>query len=348
MITGFYNIQNAEEFANKAMTVADVGSDLLGLKPPPMRDAASDKSTNIEGDPRSNLQWIPYGVDMVNNATMFSRGAQARILRNAGSMRPAARALLQSSYGMKSPMANLGAGVGVGVLSFVGHEAADGIREEAEGLGAGIENARYFGRYDIADRIIDRYDREMMGADDVQTLAHGAGTGSVAGGYGTAAGLIGATGINAYRHVVGGTRKDFSKDDGFHANWKRQLDEKILKALEAGAPSVDASPEEQEAFDGYLNAYVDQARRVARGEAALSTVDPRIQALVEKNFPEIGETYKEAASDKDRAKKEADYIARLEARYPEGYGPKTMGRKTTSKQTNKPSQTSSSKGFGNY
>ena len=347
-MTGFYSLKNAEQYVDTAKTVADVGSDLLGLKPPPMRSEASDKSMDIEGDPRSNLQWIPYGVDMVNNATMFSRGAQAKLLRNAGSMRPAAKALLQSSYGMKSPVANMGAGIGVGVASYIGHETADGMRERAQGLRAPIDDARYFGRYDIADRIIDSYDREMSGADAIQTLSHGAGTGSVAGGYGTAAGLIGATGINVYRGAVGGTRKDMSKDDGFHANWKRGLDEKILRAFEAGPPSENASPEEMQAFDGYVDAYMDQARRVARGEAALSTVDPRIQALVEKNFPaEIGSIYKNAASNKDRVKAESDFLAKLEAQFPQGSGPKSMSRKTPSKQNNKPSQ-SPTKGFGNY
>lgn len=328
--------------------VADVGSDLLGLKPPPMRSAASDKSTDIEGDPRSNLQWIPYAVDMTNNATMFSRGAQAKILRKAGSMRPAARALLQSSYGMKSPMANMGAGVGVGVASFVGHEMAEGMREDSQNLRGPIEDARYFGRYDISDRIIDLYDRGMSGADQIQTLSHGAGTGSAAGGYGVAAGLIGATGINAYRQAVGGTRKDMSKDDGFYANWKKGLDERILRAFESGPPSDDASQEEKEAFDGYLDAYMEQARRVARGEAALSTVDPRIQAIVEKNFPaEIGSIYKDAASNKERVKTESDFLAKLEAQFPQRSGPKSMSRKTPSKQNNKPSQ-SPTKGFGNY
>jgi len=333
-----------------------VVSDVAGFTPPAFREkntpTVTDPETkettyspiyDIKGSGQSLGDNILYGIDMANNATMFLPEAQkAAVATRFGRAAPLVNAFVNPSYGATTIKGNLAGAGGVMGATLAMDAIADTQRSDADRMMDAVKSARFRGRYDLADKILDRIHKLDMASDDTRTFSHGVGMGSIAGGTGAVVGGASTLPLNAYRHIAGGSLQRSSKDEGFWSGHKAKLDDRIISLIESG--DADGISEALEMYRNQLNA-------VARGDKSISTIDSRVlKAIDSLGNEKLSGVYGKLENLGARKEAEARHLS-LEELERLAAGPKSMRGKTDWEgimnfRTKNKKNTPTSKGFG--
>jgi hypothetical protein len=330
---------SVERYVNP-QEVIDFGkavSDVVGLTPPNFAPENEGTIRAVKGTGKETADWVRYGLDMANNATMFMPALHEKAVASAGRAGPLMNSLVNPTYGFKSVKGNLSGAGATMVGTYMIDELADSMVSDGDEMMNAVKAARFRGRYDLADRILAKANAYDMTSEDVRSFSHGASVGSVAGLKGATVGALSTVPVSAYRHAAGGTTQRGSMDDGFYDNYKRRADDKIISLIASRDPEMVSEA---------MHMYTSQLDAVAHGSRSISTIDQRVlDAINSLGNEKLSGLYGMA---KDIGKKgyennnmSIEELERLAT------PPKSMTRRQSSKKTsNNQKQTKGNFGYG--